>query len=119
MPKTRTPKKTTTTDGKEKKTRKLTNPEDISAALMSYSAARCDVDAAKIAVHELDDPVAAEVVAALRLVRIGFKAIRSAREDITKNLKKNAWVKVMLAHLKLWEEKLDESWEEAQGILDE
>jgi len=55
----------------------------------------------------------------LKKIRVGLKAIRSARTEITSKLKKNAWVKAMLEHLAAWEEQLDESWEKAQGLLDE
>ena len=124
--KTRTPKnkkttkKTETNETKSRKKRTMASPENISAALSVYSAARCSVDEARFTVNALEgigEVHASEVVTALKKVRIGLKAIRSARTEITSKLKKNAWVKAMLDHLELWEEDLDNLWENAQDIL--
>ena len=132
--KTRTPKKKTTKATKKtepkketkRRSRTMASPENISAALSAYSAARCSVDEAKFVVNSIMDESdedsgirATAIVNALKKIRIGLKAIRSARVEITSKLKKNAWVRGMLEHLLQWEEQLDESWENAQNILEE
>ncbi len=112
--KTRTPKtakpktkKTETKTTKKRKPRTMTDPNHIDNALMSYSATRCTVDEALYAVSQLEnDSDVRTVVLSIKKIRSALVSIRNARVTITENLKKNAWVKTMLAHLLTWEENL-------------
>jgi len=104
------------------KKRSFTSPEIISESLMNYSAARASSDDAKFSVNLLKgdaETTPLHVTMATKRIRIGLKTIRSARQFISNNLRKNTWVKAMLEHLDTWEEQLDEAWEAAQDSIDE
>lgn len=115
--KTRAPKTETTTEKKSKRTR--TDPETISKALTSYSAARASVDDAMYSINSLDETDSSEdVLRMMSKIRRSFTSIRKARSTVTA-MKKNAWVRAMLTHLTEWESRVDEKWEELQSKFDD